>query len=58
MTTKQFVKEWMDSHEPDTFIKDEQGRYMYRAKHVSLNLEAYFTYLLEDYIEHIKDEEL
>jgi len=48
---KQFVQQWMDAHEPDTFIKDESGNYMYRAGSVSLNLKWYFEMLLQDFVE-------
>lgn len=47
---KQFVKRWMDGHEPDTFVKDTQGNVLYTAGHSTLNLIAFFEDLLEEYI--------
>jgi len=48
---KQFVKEWMEGHEPDTFVKNAQGVVMYSAGGSSLNLTAFFESLIEDFIE-------
>ena len=48
---KEFVKQWMDSHEPDTFVKNKYDAFIYTAKHSSLNLVLFFESLLEDYID-------
>ena len=48
---KQYVKRWMDGHEPDTFVKNEHGNVIYSAGHSSLNLVAFFENLLEDYLD-------
>lgn len=48
---KDYVKKWMDGHEPDTFVKDEYGLVMYTAKYSTLNLTSFFENLLEDFIE-------
>lgn len=48
---EEYVKQWMNGYETTTFIKDEYGRYMYTSGAVSLNIEAFFIDLLEDYIE-------
>lgn len=48
---KKFVKKWMEGHEPDTFIPNKHGQYIYSAGPVSLNIVAYFEMLLEDYVE-------
>lgn len=50
---KEFVKKWMDGHEPDTFVKNEHGNYIYSAGHSSLNLVCFFEFLLEDYIDEL-----
>jgi hypothetical protein len=58
MTTQEietFVEKWMQGHEPDTFVKDEYGRYMYSSGSISLNLKMYFEMLLKDYDEEKKD---
>lgn len=46
---EKFVREWMDGHEPETFIKDKTGRVMYSSGATSLNLTVYFEELLKDY---------
>lgn len=48
---EQYVKEWMDGHEPDTFIQNEYGVYLYSAGPVSINLKLFFESLLEDFVE-------
>lgn len=48
---KSFVKNWIEGHEPDTFIKNEFGVYLYKAGSTSLNLQVFFEELLSDYIE-------
>lgn len=47
---KDFVQKWMDGHEPDTFIKNKHGKYIYTAGPTSLDLPSFFEELLEDYI--------
>jgi hypothetical protein len=47
-----FVKEWMEGHEPDTFITNEHGNYMYSAGPTSINLVAFFEELVQDYIDY------
>jgi hypothetical protein len=50
---KQFVKKFIASHEPDTFIPDKNGNYMYYSENgvSGINLESFFESLLEDFIE-------
>jgi len=48
---KEFVKQWMDGHEPNTFVKNKHDAFMYSAEHSSLNLVLFFESLLEDYID-------
>jgi hypothetical protein len=52
---KEFVKKWMDSYEPDTFIKNEDGIVIYTAGPTSLNLTVFFEDLLECYLEDCED---
>lgn len=47
---KKYVQEWMDGHEPDTFVKNEHGVVIYSAGHSSLNLKAFFENLIEDFV--------
>lgn len=47
---KQYVKKWMDGHEPDTFVKNQHGNFIYSSDPSSLNLVAFFEELLEDYL--------
>lgn len=47
----EFVKKWMDSHEPDTFVKNKRGVYIYCAGHSYLNLTCFFNELLKEFIE-------
>jgi hypothetical protein len=56
LNTKEFVKQFMASYEPDTFIKDKHGRYMYKSEcgRSGINVEAFFEDLVEDLIEHLK----
>lgn len=57
---KEFVKEWMSSHEPDTFIKsnDPMEGYWYTSKNgvSSINLEVFFEYILEDFCEKLNEQ--
>lgn len=48
---EKYVKDWMDGHEPDTFIQNEHGVYLYSAGPVSINLKLFFESLLEDFVE-------
>lgn len=48
---KQYVKKWMDGHDPNTFVKNQHGNVIYSAGHSSLNLLAFFENLLEDYLD-------
>ncbi|MEN5306798.1 hypothetical protein ABE425_04740 [Chryseobacterium cucumeris] len=48
---EKYVKDWMDGHEPDTFIQNEHGVYLYSAGPVSINLKLFFESLLEDFLE-------
>jgi len=48
---KEFVQEWMNSHEEDTFIKNEHGVVLYSSGHTSLNLTCFFEDLLTEFIE-------
>lgn len=41
----------MDGHEEDTFVKNNNGVYMYSAGAISINLKVFFEMLLEDFIE-------
>lgn len=47
---KEFVKKWMDSHEPDTFVRNAFGVPIYTAGYSSINLESFFEILLSDFI--------
>ena len=51
---RKFVKEWMEEHEIDTFIKDESGRVMYTSGGTTINLVHYFEELLEDFDEKLQ----
>ncbi len=55
LTPLQFVKQWIESHESDTFIRNEHGQLIYSAGPTRLNLECYFEDLLKDYIDHHKE---
>ena len=52
---KKFVKKWMEGHEPDTFIANKYGNYIYSAGPTSINLTIFFEELLSDYLEEIED---
>lgn len=45
-----YVKNWIEQQEPDTFVKNKNGEFMYSANHSTLNLTIFFQMLLEDYI--------
>jgi hypothetical protein len=54
MTNKKIiVKEFMASYEPDVFLTNEHGTYMYYSKNGAsgINLESFF----EDLVEHVLD---
>lgn len=48
---KDFVKKFMQSYEPDTFIPNKYGQYVYRSENGAsgLNLVAFFEDLLDEY---------
>ena len=48
---KDFVKKFMQSYEPDTFIPNKHDQYVYRSEcgRSGLNLVAFFEDLLEEY---------
>ncbi len=48
---KNFVEKWMNGWESDTFVNNEHGNFIYSAEHSSINLVAFFEFLLEDYID-------
>ena len=52
---EQFVKEWIEGHEPDTFVKNESGNIFYSAGHSSLNLVSLFESILSDFSEEIRE---
>lgn len=52
---EQYVMAWMSSHEPDTFVKNENGVAMYSAGHSSINLTLFFEDLLRDFIDGINE---
>ena len=47
----EYVKKWMDGHEPDTFVRNEYGKALYTAKHSTLNIQIFFEELLADFID-------
>jgi hypothetical protein len=53
---KEFVKRYMQSHEPDTFIPNKHGAYIYYSENgvSGINLEAFFEEILEDFVEENK----
>lgn len=52
---EEYVEKWMKSHEPDTFVANEHGAYIYENKHSYINIQAFFENLLEDFIEDNKE---
>jgi len=48
---EKFVEKFMASQEPDTFVKNEHGQYMYTAARTTLNLKTYFEDIIEAFIE-------
>lgn len=51
LNIKDFVKKFMQSYEPDTFIPNKHGQYVYRSENGAsgLNLVVFFEDLLEEY---------
>lgn len=47
---KEFVQRYINSHEPDTFARNENGLMMYQLKHSGINLESFFEDIIEDFI--------
>jgi hypothetical protein len=49
---EQFVKKFIASHEPDTFIPDKNGNYMYysECRRSGIRLDNLFHELLEDFV--------
>ena len=47
---KDFVKDFMESFGEKKFVKDENGIFMYTAKHHTINLEYYFEKIIKDFI--------
>jgi len=54
MEIKQFVEKWMKGYEPDTFIPNQYGNYVYSSGPSSIDLPSFFEDLLEDYIESLR----
>jgi len=46
----EYVQKWMDGHEPDTFVRNENGKALYTAKYSTLNIQIFFENLLADFI--------
>lgn len=46
---KEFVKTWMDGHEPDTFPKNEHGVSIFSNGATSLNIKLFFEDLLTEF---------
>src|SRR5574343_290103 len=60
-----FVEKFMKTYEPDTFIPNKHGQYIYRSENLAsgINLVAFFEELLEEYaqshqVEMPSDEEI
>lgn len=51
----EFVKSWINGHEPDTFIKNESGKIIYSAGPSSINLQVFFEDLIQDFIHEQND---
>lgn len=51
MEKKEFIKQWMQTYEPDTFKAGQNGRYFYRSEDLSsgIDLECFFEELLTDF---------
>ena len=41
-----YVTKWMNSYEPDTFIPNEHGTYIYRSGASGINIVCFFEDLL------------
>lgn len=48
---EEYVKKWMSGYEPDTFISNEHGAYIYKSGASGINIVCFFEDLLKDYIE-------
>ena len=46
-----YVTKWMNSYEPDTFIPNEHGTYIYRSGASGINIVCFFEDLLKDFID-------
>lgn len=53
---EKFVEDWINGHEPDTFVKDEYGRYMYKSGSSNINIEVFFQEICKDFLEHLIDD--
>lgn len=51
LKVKEYVKNWMDGHEPDTFPKNEHGVSVFSNGATSLNIKSFFEDLLTDFID-------
>ena len=51
MEKKEFIKQWMQTYEPDTFKAGKNGRYFYRSEDLSsgIDLKCFFEELLTDF---------
>jgi hypothetical protein len=54
---KEFVNDFMEGFGKHHFVKNENGIFMYTAKHHSINLEYYFEELIKDFILNEKENE-
>jgi hypothetical protein len=52
---KLFVKQWMDSFGPDSFVKNQFGVYIYTAGPHGIELVSLMEDLLESYVEALKE---
>lgn len=51
----EIVKKFIESYEPDTFVKNQHGVMIYTAGPSSLNLESFFEDLVDFVIEEIEN---
>lgn len=51
---EKYVEKWMQLHEPDTFVANEHGVYIYQSGHSYINIRVFFENLLKDFIEDSK----
>ncbi len=52
-SSKEFVENWIKTHEPDTFVRNGNGVMLYKLGASAINLEAFFEMLIEDFNTHI-----